>query len=124
MTGSRDDRGDADHSRHEQPGGGRAALFAWVATEATSDADRAFATALFEACGSADRITQEAHLDVFTAMTGPVPGFVAYFAEVMAGYAEAKPAARGRRQGSTAVVPRGRADDGDRRPAPAIMCKR
>ena len=68
----------------------RLAYSPWVATEATSDADRAFATALFEACGSTDRITQEAHLDVFTAMTGPVPGFVAYFAEVMADYAEAK----------------------------------
>ncbi len=62
----------------------------WVATAATSQADRAFAARLFGACGSSDQIPDETQLDVFTALTGPVPGFVAYFAELMAAYAEAQ----------------------------------
>ncbi len=62
----------------------------WVATEAVSEADRDFAQALFEACGKTDQIASEAQLDVFTAMTGPVPGFVAFFAEAMAQYATAQ----------------------------------
>ena len=62
----------------------------WVATDAVTAANRDFAQALFEACGKADEITSEAQLDVFTAMTGPVPGFVAFFAETMAQYAQSQ----------------------------------
>jgi pyrroline-5-carboxylate reductase len=35
-------------------------------------------------------VTCEDHIVLFTALTGPVPGFVAYFAECMAAYAEAR----------------------------------
>ncbi|NIZ13524.1 pyrroline-5-carboxylate reductase [Phaeobacter sp. HF9A] len=62
----------------------------WVATDAVGAEDRAFANRVFAACGETDQITEEAHLDVFTAMTGPVPGFVAFFAETMVQYATDK----------------------------------
>ena len=62
----------------------------WVAVDATDEVDRVFAQSLFTACGRTDQIAEESHLDIFTAMTGPVPGFVAYFAEVMAQYADDK----------------------------------
>lgn len=59
----------------------------WVAAPGATQADRALAAALLSAIGASDELTQEAHLDVFTAITGPVPGFVALFAEAMAAYA-------------------------------------
>ncbi|MEM5474229.1 pyrroline-5-carboxylate reductase dimerization domain-containing protein [Hoeflea sp. AS60] len=59
----------------------------WVATAEIDDGNRATVAAIFEACGSTDEIADEAHLDHFTAMTGPVPGFVAYYAECMIDYA-------------------------------------
>ncbi len=55
----------------------------WVASEAVTSADREFTINLFTACGITDEIENESHLDLFTAMTGPVPGFVAYFADCM-----------------------------------------
>ena len=42
---------------------------------------------LFAACGLTDEISDEAQIDTFTALTGPVPGFVAYFADCMIAYA-------------------------------------
>lgn len=42
-----------------------------------------------EADRAADEIAHEARADRFTAMTGPVPGFVALFADCMIRYAEA-----------------------------------
>jgi pyrroline-5-carboxylate reductase len=52
--------------------------------------DRAAARAIFEACGATDEVPEEGQIDCFTALTGPVPGFVAYFADCMVGYATAK----------------------------------
>ena len=59
----------------------------WVAASPLDAADRARVTGIFEACGATDEIDDEAHLDHFTAMTGPVPGFVAFYAECMIDYA-------------------------------------
>jgi pyrroline-5-carboxylate reductase len=59
----------------------------WIASDAISNNDRAWVTHLLGACGTTDEIFNEAHIDHFTAMTGPVPGFVAYFAQCMADYA-------------------------------------
>ena len=56
---------------------------------ATSD-DAALARALLASCGLCDKVGSEDQIDVFTAITGPVPGFVAGFAEMMAGYAVAR----------------------------------
>lgn len=49
--------------------------------------DGAVAEGLFGAIGQTDALTDEAQLDVFTAITGPVPGFVALFADAMIGFA-------------------------------------
>lgn len=59
----------------------------WVASAAVDRADRQRVTQLFEACGATDEIVEEPLLDHFTAMTGPVPGFVAFFAEAMINHA-------------------------------------
>nr|WP_214650016.1 pyrroline-5-carboxylate reductase dimerization domain-containing protein [Palleronia pontilimi] len=53
-------------------------------------ADIATAERLLGALGLTDRVGAEDLLDVFTAMTGPVPGFVALFAASMADYATAQ----------------------------------
>lgn len=59
----------------------------WFGTAALTARDEARVTALFTPCGLTDRIAQEDQIDLFTAMTGPVPGFVALFAQLVAGYA-------------------------------------
>ena len=55
----------------------------WVASSEVGPDERAHVTALFEACGLTDEIADEGQMDCFTALTGPVPGFVAYFAKCM-----------------------------------------
>ncbi|MCK0143428.1 pyrroline-5-carboxylate reductase dimerization domain-containing protein [Aliiroseovarius sp. F20344] len=52
-----------------------------------AQADMALAEVLFGAIGKTDVLADEAQLDVFTAVTGPVPGFVALFADAMVGFA-------------------------------------
>lgn len=59
----------------------------WFASAETSETDHARASALFGACGVTDRVGDEAQIEYFTALTGPVPGFVAFFAKVMTEYA-------------------------------------
>ncbi|WP_237220252.1 pyrroline-5-carboxylate reductase family protein [Salipiger sp. CCB-MM3] len=55
---------------------------------ALSAEDRAHVTRLLGACGSTAEVPDEAQIEIFTAMTGPVPGFVAQLAASMADYAE------------------------------------
>lgn len=55
-----------------------------------SAADIATVRALLKACGLTDEVPQESQIDVFTAVTGPVPGFVAYFAACVQDYAQAQ----------------------------------
>ena len=59
----------------------------WIGSGAVSEADKALVTRLFTACGETDEVASEDQIDHFTALTGPVPGFVAYFAECMSRYA-------------------------------------
>ena len=59
----------------------------WVASAAVTEADRAAVAGIFGACGLTDELDNEALIDVFTALTGPVPGFAAFFAECMERYA-------------------------------------
>lgn len=59
----------------------------WVASAEVNAADRACVETIFQACGTTDEIGEETQLDHFTAMTGPVPGFVAFYAECMIDYA-------------------------------------
>ena len=61
----------------------------WVASTAVGQAQRAAVQSLFESCGLADELRDEAQIDYFTALTGPVPGFVAHFADCMAAHAVA-----------------------------------
>ena len=62
----------------------------WIASPDATPADKALTTQIFEACGKTDEIFDEAQIDHFTAMTGPVPGFVAYFAQCMVDHATAQ----------------------------------
>jgi len=55
----------------------------WCASPAVTPKDREMARTLFEACGKTDEVASEDQIDYFTALTGPVPGFVAFFADAM-----------------------------------------
>ncbi|HEY9213891.1 MAG TPA: pyrroline-5-carboxylate reductase dimerization domain-containing protein [Ancylobacter sp.] len=59
----------------------------WFAAPDVTVADKAIVTRLFEACGVTDDVPVEDQIDCFTAVTGPVPGFVAMFADAMVRYA-------------------------------------
>jgi pyrroline-5-carboxylate reductase len=65
----------------------RLAFSPWMPAAALSDADEAIVTRLLGACGAVERVGNEDHIDRFTAMTGPVPGFVAAFSEAMVQHA-------------------------------------
>ncbi|MCV2872112.1 NAD(P)-binding domain-containing protein [Defluviimonas sp. WL0050] len=65
----------------------RMAYSPWIGSAAVTDADRETIHALFSAIGQTDELDDEAHIDHFTAMTGPVPGFVALYADCMIRYA-------------------------------------
>ncbi|MBD1548708.1 pyrroline-5-carboxylate reductase family protein [Roseibium aggregatum] len=59
----------------------------WTTSAAVTGEDRNTITTLFGACGATDEVPDEAQIEIFTAITGPVPGFVAYFAACMSDYA-------------------------------------
>lgn len=59
----------------------------WHAGPGVSDDDRKVVRRLFQACGETDEVPDEDQIDRFTALTGPVPGFVAYFADCMVAHA-------------------------------------
>jgi len=93
----------------------------WIANPTLNNDDKVLVTRVFSACGSTDELQQESHVDVFTAMTGPVPGFVAYFAKVMSDFATANgidvnTADRSVRQlflGAAAIMSEGKATPAD-----------
>jgi pyrroline-5-carboxylate reductase len=58
----------------------------FAAPAATAE-DRDRTARLLGACGLVDFIDTEAQIDTFTALTGPVPGFVAFFARAMTEHA-------------------------------------
>ncbi len=59
----------------------------WCANAAVTESDRQSVRRLFEAIGLTDEVADEEQIDRFTALTGPVPGFVAYFADCMVQHA-------------------------------------
>jgi pyrroline-5-carboxylate reductase len=59
----------------------------WCASASVSDEDRDWTSGLFDACGLTDEVPNEEQIELFTALTGPVPGFVAYYADCMVEYA-------------------------------------
>ncbi|MGV8985973.1 MAG: pyrroline-5-carboxylate reductase family protein [Cypionkella sp.] len=61
----------------------------WMASTEVTERDRQWLRALFDPCGMTDELQDEAGIDVFTVLTGPAPGFIAYFAACMADYAMA-----------------------------------
>ena len=65
----------------------RLAFSPWIGAEAVTEADREIVADLLGAVGAEAEVERETEIELFTAMTGPVPGFVAYFAECMADYA-------------------------------------
>ena len=67
----------------------RLAYSPWIAADAVTAADRERVSAILGAIGLEDEIGNEDHIAHFTAITGPVPGFVAYFARCVADYAVA-----------------------------------
>ncbi|MEM0948056.1 MAG: pyrroline-5-carboxylate reductase dimerization domain-containing protein [Pseudomonadota bacterium] len=73
------------------PAAGQALAYSpWCAHPEVTEEDRSRTQAILSVCGLTDEIEAEAHIDCFTALTGPVPGFVAFFAEAMADYAESQ----------------------------------
>ncbi|MEP4194144.1 MAG: pyrroline-5-carboxylate reductase dimerization domain-containing protein [Aliishimia sp.] len=62
----------------------------WIAGPTMSHDDKATVVTLLEACGTQMRVETEHHLDVFTAITGPVPGFVAAFAASVQKFAQSE----------------------------------
>lgn len=59
----------------------------WCPSAGVTDEDRASVRGLLGALGETDEVPSEEQIDLFTALTGPVPGFVAYYAECMVQYA-------------------------------------
>ena len=68
----------------------RLAYSPWIGSAAVTAEDRATVGTLFSAIGQTDELTAEAHIDHFTALTGPVPGFVALYADCMIRFAVAE----------------------------------
>src|SRR5690606_14628964 len=62
----------------------------WVAGSGVTARDRGTVRAIFDACGLTDELAEEDQIDQFTAMTGPVPGFVALYADAMIRHATAR----------------------------------
>ncbi|MEZ5877831.1 MAG: pyrroline-5-carboxylate reductase dimerization domain-containing protein [Tepidamorphaceae bacterium] len=65
----------------------RLAYSVWCEGDGVTAEDREAAQRLLSACGVADEVPDERQIDLFTAMTGPVPGFVAMYAKCMTDYA-------------------------------------
>ncbi|MBT9383714.1 NAD(P)-binding domain-containing protein [Pseudooceanicola sp. CBS1P-1] len=65
----------------------RLAFSPWTCSEAVTASDRARVEALLGACGVASEVPEESQVELYTALTGPVPGFVAYMADSMTRYA-------------------------------------
>ena len=59
----------------------------WIAATAVTAADKERVQRILGACGQSDEVFDEGQIEIFTAMTGPVPGFVAFFADCMIRYA-------------------------------------
>lgn len=65
----------------------RLAYSPWTAAVGLPGPDREAVATLLSACGLSDEVGDEAQIEVFTALTGPVPGFAAFFADSMVQYA-------------------------------------
>ena len=59
----------------------------WCVNTQVTDKDRETVTKVFNAVGLTDQVPDEDQIDRFTVLTGPVPGFIAFFADCMVKYA-------------------------------------
>ncbi len=55
----------------------------WYATREVSLKEKGHVSALFDTCGPTEELRCEDHIDYFTGLTGPVPGFLGYVADAM-----------------------------------------
>lgn len=55
----------------------------WYAIDALTPAEATAMETIFRSCGETDPVDSEDIIDLFTVVTGPVPGFAAYFADIM-----------------------------------------
>lgn len=55
----------------------------WFPVDELSLVEQMAMRSIFSSCGQSDRVDSEDIIDLFTVVTGPVPGFVAYFADMM-----------------------------------------
>jgi len=65
----------------------RLAYSPWCAAASVTGSDRTRVQMLLSACGLEDAVEGEEQIEVFTALTGPVPGFAAFFADCLVQYA-------------------------------------
>ncbi len=65
----------------------RLAYSPWVPAPGLDQQDLTAVQTLLAACGSSDEVSDEGQIEVFTALTGPVPGFAAFFADCLVQYA-------------------------------------
>lgn len=68
----------------------RSSYTPWVASEAVDEEDCRIAQAIFESCGTSDRLANEADIDYFTGLTGSGPAFPALLAAAMMNHAVAR----------------------------------
>lgn len=68
----------------------RLAYSPWTAPGGLGDADRLTVQTLLSAIGASDEVPDEEQIEVFTVLTGPVPGFAALFADCLVQYAGTK----------------------------------
>lgn len=59
----------------------------WCGGAELLNRDKQWTQRILATCGLTDEVPDENQIDQFTALTGPVPGFVAYFADCMVQYA-------------------------------------
>ncbi len=59
----------------------------WCPSKDVSNNDRRLLKNLLSTCGVTDEVNSESDIEIFTALTGPVPGFVALFADAMVRFA-------------------------------------
>ncbi|WP_305984382.1 pyrroline-5-carboxylate reductase [Roseibium sp. MMSF_3544] len=67
----------------------RQAYSPWFDERTLNKADRDTVCALLSAIGASDELPDESQIEVFTVVTGPVPGFAAFFADCMVQFAVA-----------------------------------
>lgn len=67
----------------------RLAYSPWFADADLSEADRDTVRALLSSVGTSDQVPDESQIEVFTVITGPAPGFAAFFADCLVRFATA-----------------------------------